>query len=65
MEVEVTALDVHKVSITVMAAVLPMWKQLYHNLDKIKQCKKKKKKSLTQKNIEGRNKDTETLRCWD
>lgn len=40
-EVEDTALDIHKVSITVMADVLPMWKLLYYNLDRPKELKKK------------------------
>lgn len=30
------ASDIHKVFITVMAAVLPMWKQLRYNSDKTK-----------------------------
>lgn len=41
-QVEETALDIHKVSITVMADVLPMWKLLYYNLDRLKELKKKK-----------------------
>lgn len=36
------ASDIHKVSITVTAAVLPMWKQLRYNSDKTKQCKTNK-----------------------
>lgn len=61
MEVEEAALDIHKVSITMVAAPLPMCKQLYYDLDETKQ----NKKSFMQKNTEGRNKDSETLRCWD
>lgn len=64
-EVEETALDTHKVSITVMAAVLPMnGKQtLYYNLDRPKELNNSNKKSFTQNNIKGRHKDTNTLRC--
>lgn len=40
MEVEEAALDIHKVSITVVAAPLPMCKQLYYVSDKTKQNKK-------------------------
>lgn len=35
-QVEETALDIHKVSMTVISAVLPMWKLLYYNLDRPK-----------------------------
>jgi len=30
-EVEEAALDIHKVSITAMAAALPAWEQLYYD----------------------------------
>lgn len=42
MEVEEAALDIHKVSITVVATPLPMCKQLYYDSDKTKQNKTKK-----------------------